>query len=246
VSFKGADYSRFDTTRMSAMPDDAIDLEQMTFAWPGAPALLRIARLRVARGERVFLRGPSGSGKSTLLGLIGGVLAPTGGSVRVLGRPLHEMSAAQRDRFRGEHVGFVFQMFNLIPYLSVRENVALALRFAPRRAARIAPGERAHEAARLLAALGLDDPALLERPVTQLSIGQQQRVAAARALLGRPQLVVADEPTSALDHDARESFLRLLMQECAAHGTTLLYVSHDPTLGTMFDRQYSLPEMNTA
>ena len=110
MSFKGADYSRFDTTRMAAMPDDAIDLEQLTFAWPGAPALLRIERLRVARGERVFLRGPSGSGKSTLLGLIGGVLAPTGGSVRVLGRTLHDMSAAQRDRFRGEHVGFVFQI----------------------------------------------------------------------------------------------------------------------------------------
>ena len=131
MSFNGTDYSRFDTTRMAAMPDDAIDLEQLTFAWPGAPALLRIERLRVARGERVFLRGPSGSGKSTLLGLIGGVLAPATGSVRVLGRPLHEMSAAQRDRFRGEHVGFVFQMFNLIPYLSVRDNVLLALRFCP-------------------------------------------------------------------------------------------------------------------
>ena len=231
---------------MAAMPDDAIDLEQLTFAWPGAPDLLHIDRLRVARGERVFLRGPSGSGKSTLLGLIGGLLAPTGGSIRVLGQPLHDMSAAQRDRFRGEHVGFVFQMFNLIPYLSVRENVALALRFAPQRAARIPEGARDAEAVRLLAALGLADPALLDRSVTQLSIGQQQRVAAARALLGRPELVVADEPTSALDHDARESFLRLLTQECATHGTTLLYVSHDPTLGALFDRQHSLPELNAA
>ncbi len=225
------------------MPDSAIDLEQLTFAWPGAPTLLRIDRLQVARGERVFLRGPSGSGKSTLLGLIGGVLAPTAGSVRVLGRPLHEISAPERDRFRGEHVGFVFQMFNLIPYLSVRENVLLALRFAPERAARIAAGDRANEAARLLAALGLDR-ALFDRPVTELSIGQQQRVAAARALLGRPELVVADEPTSALDHDARESFLKLLMQECAANGTTLLFVSHDPTLGALFDRKLSLPELN--
>jgi putative ABC transport system ATP-binding protein len=227
------------------MPETAIDLEQLTFAWPAAPTLLRIDRFQVARGERVFLRGPSGSGKSTLLGLIGGVLAPTAGSVRVLGKPLHDISAAERDRFRGEHVGFVFQMFNLIPYLSVRENVLLALRFAPARATRIAAGERAGEAGRLLAALGLD-PKLLDRPVTQLSMGQQQRVAAARALLGRPELVVADEPTSALDHDARESFLRLLMQECAAHGTTLLFVSHDPTLGALFDRQYSLPELNAA
>jgi putative ABC transport system ATP-binding protein len=228
------------------MPSAAIDLEHVKFSWPGAPLLLEIERLRVASGERVFLRGPSGSGKSTLLGLIGGVLAPGAGSVRILGRPLHEMSAADRDRFRGEHVGFVFQMFNLIPYLSVRENVLLALRFAPARAARIPPAGRGAEAARLLASLGLEDAALLDRPVTQLSIGQQQRVAAARALLGRPELLVADEPTSALDHDARESFLRLLMQECAAHGTTLLFVSHDPTLGVHFDREIRLNELNTA
>jgi putative ABC transport system ATP-binding protein len=228
------------------MPSAAIDLEHVKFSWPGAPVLLEIERLHVASGERVFLRGPSGSGKSTLLGLIGGVLAPAAGSVRVLDRPLHEMSAAERDRFRGEHVGFVFQMFNLIPYLSVRENVLLALRFAPARAARIPANERGAEAARLLAALGLADAAQLDRPVTQLSIGQQQRVAAARALLGRPELLVADEPTSALDHDARESFLRLLMQECAAHGTTLLFVSHDPTLGSLFDREIRLNELNTA
>jgi putative ABC transport system ATP-binding protein len=221
----------------------AVELEQLKFAWPGEPTLLSIEGLAIARGERVFLRGPSGSGKSTLLGLIGGVLAPASGTIRVLGQPLHQMSAAARDRFRGEHVGFVFQMFNLVPYLSVRENVLLALRFSPARAARVPAREQ--EAARLLAALGLGEPALLERPVTQLSIGQQQRVAAARALLGRPGLVVADEPTSALDHDARESFLRLLIAECAAHGTTLLFVSHDPTLGGLFDRQYSLPELNT-
>jgi putative ABC transport system ATP-binding protein len=220
----------------------AIELDQVKFAWPGGPALLNISRLDIARGERVFLRGPSGSGKSTLLALIGGVLAPDAGTVRVLGEPLHEMPPAARDRFRGEHVGFVFQMFNLIPYLSVRENVLLSLRFSPRRAARVP--DREAEATRLLAALGLEDPALLRRPVTQLSVGQQQRVAAARALLGRPGIVVADEPTSALDHEARQGFLRLLLDECAAHGITLLFVSHDPTLGAHFDRQLSLAELN--
>jgi putative ABC transport system ATP-binding protein len=224
------------------MSAPAIELENVRFAWPGGPALLHIRQFAVARGERVFLRGPSGSGKSTLLGLIGGVLAPDEGAVRVLGNPLHEMSSAQRDRFRGEHVGFVFQMFNLIPYLTVRENVLLSLRFSPDRAARVA--DRESESARLLAALGLDRE-LLHRPVTRLSIGQQQRVAAARALMGRPELVVADEPTSALDHDARESFLKLLLGECAAHGTTLLFVSHDPTLGPLFERQVALPEINT-
>ena len=221
----------------------AIELEQVKFRWPGGPALLDIPRLQVMRGERVFLRGPSGSGKSTLLGLIGGVLAPDAGTVRVLGQSLGEMSAAARDQFRGNHVGFVFQMFNLIPYLSVRENVLLALRFSPPRAARVA--DREAEAGRLLAALGLDDPALIDRPVTRLSIGQQQRVAAARALLGRPEILVADEPTSALDHEARQAFLQLLLGECAAHGITLLFVSHDPTLGAAFDRQLSLADINS-
>ena len=225
------------------MTHPAIELENLTFAWPGEPPLLDIAKLDVSAGERVFLRGASGSGKSTLLGLIGGVLAPGSGSLRVLGQSLHDMPAAARDRFRGEHVGFVFQMFNLIPYLSVRENVLLSLRFSPARAARVA--DRDAEAIRLLSALGLP-AATLQKPVTQLSIGQQQRVAAARALLGRPEIVVADEPTSALDHEARESFLKLLLGECAAYGTTVLFVSHDPTLGPLFDRQLSLADLNRA
>jgi len=224
------------------MPTAAIELEHLRFSWPGGPALLNIPSLRVLRGERVFLRGPSGSGKSTLLGLIGGVLAPDAGTVRVLDQPLQQMSAGARDEFRGEHVGFVFQMFNLVPYLSVRENVLLGLRFSPRRAARVA--DREAETRRLLAALGLDDPMLIDRPVTRLSIGQQQRVAAARALLGRPELLVADEPTSALDHEARHAFLQLLLGECAAHGITLLFVSHDPTLGALFDRRLSLTELS--
>jgi putative ABC transport system ATP-binding protein len=225
---------------MTDMSAAAIELEHVKFAWPGGPPLLDVGRFQVARGERVFLRGPSGSGKSTLLGLIGGVLAPDSGAVRVLDQPLQSLSAAARDRFRGEHVGFVFQMFNLIPWLSVRDNVLLALRFSPARAARVA--DRDAEARRLLLALGLDE-ALLNRPATQLSMGQQQRVAAARALMGRPEIVVADEPTSALDQDARDSFLRLLLDECAAHGITLLFVSHDSSLGGYFDRQVSLPEL---
>jgi putative ABC transport system ATP-binding protein len=223
------------------MSDPAIELESVRFAWPGGPPLLDVRDFQVARGERVFLRGPSGSGKSTLLGLVGGVLAPDTGTVRVLGRSLDKMTPAARDRFRGEHVGFIFQMFNLIPYLPVLDNVRLALRFSPERAARVAdPGI---EVRRLLVALGLDE-SLFERPVTRLSIGQQQRVAAARALLGRPELVVADEPTSALDHDAREIFLRLLLAECAARGSTLLFVSHDPTLARFFDRQHALSELS--
>jgi putative ABC transport system ATP-binding protein len=137
-------------------------------------------------------------------------------------------------------------MFNLIPYLSVLENVLLPAQFSPARVARIANGNLAEEGRRLLAALGLGSPDYLSRPVTELSIGQQQRVAAARALLGRPGIIVADEPTSSLDHDAREDFLRLLMNECKAQNATLLFVSHDTSLGPLFDRNLSLREINRA
>ena len=224
----------------------AIEATDLLYAWPGKPPVIDIAQLSVARGERIFLRGPSGSGKSTLLGLLGGVLTPTRGHVRLLGTDITALSAGERDRFRGEHLGFIFQMFNLIPYLSVLENVLLPAQFSPARVARIANGNLAEEGRRLLAALGLGSPDYLSRPVTELSIGQQQRVAAARALLGRPGIIVADEPTSSLDHDAREDFLRLLMNECKAQNATLLFVSHDTSLGPLFDRNLSLREINRA
>jgi putative ABC transport system ATP-binding protein len=225
----------------------AIALDAVRYAWPGKPLLLDIERLRIALGERLFLRGPSGSGKSTLLGLLGGVLTPATGTVRVLGTDLAGLGASARDRFRGDHIGFVFQMFNLIPYLSVIDNVLLPARFSRRRADRAARyGAAAAEAARLLAALGLGEAALHARGVTELSIGQQQRVAAARALLGAPELLIADEPTSALDHDARRQFLELLMAECREQGSTLVFVSHDTTLGPLFDRDLSLAELNRA
>lgn len=226
-------------------PPPAIDLQQVRFAWPGSPPVLDIGQLLIARGERVFLRGPSGSGKSTLLGLIGGVLVPGSGHVRVLGTDIFALGAGERDRFRGSHLGFVFQMFNLIPYLSVLQNVLLPAQFSPARRAGLDDAALRAEAQRLLQALGLSGD-LLERGVTQLSIGQQQRVAAARALLGKPQVVIADEPTSALDADTREGFLELLMAECRAQDTTLLFVSHDMSLQRHFDRALSMADINRA
>jgi putative ABC transport system ATP-binding protein len=228
------------------MSHPAIDVETVEFGWSGQARLLAIERFTVARGERVFLKGPSGSGKSTLLGLIGGVLTPQSGTVCLNGTRLNELDVSGRDRFRGEHIGFIFQMFNLIPYLNVRENVLLPLQFSPARRQRIAGVETGREALRLIEALGLAGDGLLERPVTQLSIGQQQRVAAARALIGRPEIVVADEPTSALDTDTRATFLELLMNECRAFGTTLLFVSHDSSLGTRFDRSLAMSDINHA
>jgi putative ABC transport system ATP-binding protein len=228
------------------MTTPAIELQAVEFAWKGQGRLLDVERFAVERGERVFLKGPSGSGKSTLLGLIGGVLTPLAGTVSLIGTKLNGLDASGRDRFRGEHLGFVFQMFNLIPYLTVRENVLLPLQFSSARRQRVAELSPDAEALRLLGALGLAGKDLLERPVTQLSIGQQQRVAAARALIGRPEVVVADEPTSALDADTRSGFLKLLMNECRAFETTLLFVSHDSSLRGHFDRALAMSDINRA
>jgi len=227
------------------MSSTAVEISGLKYSWtPGFP-VLDVPAFSVARGERLFLQGPSGSGKSTLLGILGGVLVPQAGTVRVLDTDLGALRPAARDRFRADHVGYVFQMFNLLPYLSVVDNVTLAGAFSRRRQERAGPDPDA-DARRLLEALGLGAPSQLGRAVGQLSMGQQQRVAAARALFGRPELLVADEPTSALDAGTRESFLRLLMEECAAAGATLVFVSHDAALGHLFDRRVSLPDVNRA
>lgn len=228
------------------MPEPAIDITGLEFAWGRSPTLLQIAQLRIERGERVFLTGASGSGKSTLLGLIGGVLLPRRGTLRLMGSTLNALRAGERDRFRGEHLGFIFQMFNLIPYLTIMENVILPLQFSPARAGRLGSTAAEDEAVRLLVALGLGASGFLNRPVIELSMGQQQRVAAARALIGRPQVLIADEPTSSLDADARQDFLRLLMNECQESGTTVLFVSHDRSLSSLFDRSLALADINSA
>ncbi len=224
-----------------------MQLREVRFRWkPGTPLVLDIDEFTVQQGEKVFLKGPSGSGKSTLLNLIAGVIVPEAGTAAVDDTAVSALRGAQRDAFRADHVGFIFQMFNLIPYLSVRENVTLALTFSQRRTARaLTAGTADEEAARLLRRLGLDET-LQIRPVTELSIGQQQRVAAARALIGNPELLIADEPTSALDADTREGFIRLLFEECDRAGMTLLFVSHDGSLERLFDRSLDLRTLNRA
>lgn len=230
------------------MTQALIELNDLSFSWPGQPVLLDIPAFRLEPGETLFLKGPSGSGKTTLLGLLGGVQKASQGTIRLLGQELSELGSGARDRFRVDHTGYIFQQFNLLPFLSVRENVELPCHFSKLRANRAAQrhGSVAKAAQTLLAHLGLKDPALLERRADSLSIGQQQRVAAARALIGQPELVIADEPTSALDADAREAFIQLLFAECREAGASLLFVSHDQSLATLFDRNLSLSELNRA
>jgi putative ABC transport system ATP-binding protein len=226
------------------MHNVAIELKDLEFGWQPELPVLRIPHLHVERGERVLLTGPSGSGKSTLLGLIGGVLHPGKGTVHVIGTEVSALRASKADRFRGDHIGYIFQSFNLLPYLSITDNVTLSLRFSLLRRERLGEIPSEEEALRLLAALGIGGRELLARSVHRLSIGQQQRVASARALLGSPELLIADEPTSALDEDARMDFLELLNQECTRLGTTLIVVSHDRTLRAAFDRVIELPRIN--
>jgi putative ABC transport system ATP-binding protein len=222
-----------------------IDIRDLEFGWTSDRPLLRIERLAIREGERVFLYGPSGSGKSSLLSLLGGVVVPQRGSLRVLGAEVPRLRGAARDAFRADHFGIIFQMFNLVPYLSILENVTLPCRFSARRWRQTAGrGGADAEGRRLLEHLDLAPEAHGPRAVTRLSVGQQQRVAAARALIGRPEIVLADEPTSALDADRREAFLRLLFRECEIEGATLLFVSHDRGLEGLFDRTLAVDDIN--
>ncbi|OOZ41006.1 methionine ABC transporter ATP-binding protein [Solemya pervernicosa gill symbiont] len=227
--------------------EQVIEIEGLEFRWqPAGDPTLQIDHFAVTRGERIFIKGESGSGKSTLLSLLGGVLTPQRGTITLLGETINSLPGAKRDRFRADHIGFIFQMFNLIPYLSVVENVVLPLHFSKRRRKRVEERHSAgEEAERLLGHLDLSGE-LLHRPVTELSVGQQQRVAAARALIGSPELVIADEPTSSLDADRRQAFIELLIRECDEAGNTLLFVSHDSSLESHFNHTLPLGAINRA
>lgn len=225
-----------------------LQLHGVRFRWPRAASdSIAIESLSVAAGEAVFMRGPSGCGKSTLLSLAAGVLVAQQGEVSLLGRDWRKLSPAQRDHLRADHVGYVFQQFNLLPYLSVLDNVLLPCRFSKWRAQRAIEGQgSAHDTAQaLLQRMGLG-PALWQRPARELSVGQQQRVAAARSLIGRPELVIADEPTSALDEALRDDFMDLLLGACAAAGSALVFVSHDGRLASHFTRHVDLALLNHA
>ncbi len=221
------------------MSDPALCLDDVRFRWPGRASFgLSVPRFEMSAGERVLLLGESGSGKSTLLSLICGIVTADTGRVVVGGTDLSTLRAGARDRFRAERIGVIFQQFNLLPYASVSDNILLPLRFAPERRKRAAPDE----AAALCTALGLSD-GILGAKAGRLSVGQQQRVAVARALIGQPSLIVADEPTSALDAATQDIFLGLLFERIAAAGSSLLMVSHDERLGERFDRVVNLPDI---
>lgn len=225
------------------MGNPVVTLRDLVFAWPHHEPVLEIPELTLYEGERVFIKGPSGSGKSTLLSLLAGIHTAQQGTLEVLGQSLAELSASSRDRFRAANLGYLFQQFNLLPYLGLLDNVMLPCRFSAERAARATArsGSPRADAQRLLERLRLD-PASWSRPPTTLSVGQQQRVAAARAFIGQPALLMADEPVSALDEAHQQAFMTLVQEECLTSGAALLLVSHDRRLAAGFGRQLVLAE----
>ncbi|MEZ9763669.1 ABC transporter ATP-binding protein [Vibrio splendidus] len=225
-----------------------VKLENISFRWkPELSPTLEIPSLHIQTQEHLFIKGPSGCGKSTLLGLLTGINQTDQGEVSILGQDLTQLTPRQRDKFRADHIGYIFQQFNLLPYLSVIDNVTLPCQFSTIRKQQVTESQNSLQATAQDLLLRLKLPqALMDKPVTELSIGQQQRVAAARALIGQPKIIIADEPTSALDHDNREAFIELLLEQANQAGSTLIFVSHDPTLEKLFTRTIDLKTVNQA
>ncbi|WP_334019703.1 ABC transporter ATP-binding protein [Alteromonas sp. S015] len=217
----------------------AIEVSNLQFSYTKeSPPVIDIKAWQVSQGEHVFLSGPSGSGKSTLLNLLCGTLTPTQGDIALLAQPFSALSNRQRDKFRARNIGVVFQQFNLIPYLSVAQNINAAVYFANTNVGKTAADAKLRD---LLDKLQLPSH-VLHAKADALSIGQQQRVAIARALINDPQLLIVDEPTSALDTDARDSFMSLLKD--VAGESTMIFVSHDKAMESYFDRHCSIKELS--
>ncbi|PIP95478.1 MAG: methionine ABC transporter ATP-binding protein [Bdellovibrio sp. CG12_big_fil_rev_8_21_14_0_65_39_13] len=227
----GDDWRKRKRSKMSA-----IQLNHLKFHYTQGPLVLDIPELKIEQSEKVFIHGPSGTGKSTFLNLVSGILSPSQGDLLVLNQNLANLSAGARDQFRGKNIGYIFQSFNLIPYLTIKDNILLGQHF------RKSDFNIEHRADQL--AKDLNISAHYNKKATQLSLGQQQRVACARALIQKPQLVIADEPTSSLDDKNTIEFMNLLIKEWEELKFTLVFVSHDLTLARYFDRTIALEEIN--
>ncbi len=219
-------------------PRPALSIRGLRFRYDGAvdtPAdawTIDLPSLDVATGEQVLLTGGSGTGKSTLLHLIAGLVDPAEGTVLVDGTNIHTLAGAPRDRFRGTAIGMIFQTFNLLAGFSALENVLAALMFSS-----VPPGRHMELAEAALSRLGITR---IHATPEELSVGQQQRVAVARAVVCRPVLVLADEPTASLDPENAEHAMDLVQSVCRELGAALVCVSHDPAMAARFERREKL------
>jgi putative ABC transport system ATP-binding protein len=223
--------------------NSVLEIRNLRYGYQDGSAVLDIPQFTLAKGEMLFLHGPSGSGKTTLLSLVTGVLPLQSGDISILGQSVAGMTAARRDALRAARMGYIFQVFNLLPFLSVLENILLPLHMSPEKSSRVGTLQQAKKGAEQLSErLGIGH--LLQRRADELSVGQQQRVAAARALIGSPELIVADEPTSALDSELRGAFITTLFEQARSQNSSVLFVSHDSSLMSYFDRTVALSEIN--
>ena len=220
---------------------ETIRLDSVRFYWSkNKDFKIFIPELKISEGEKVLLLGESGSGKTTLLSLISGFLSPISGDIYLNEKNINSLSARNRDQYRSDNIGIIFQQFNLLPYANVIDNIILPLYFSKVRASKII--NQKETAVNLCKSLRLPDT-VTSMQASNLSVGQQQRVAVARALIGNPSLVIADEPTSSLDSDAQNIFLDLMFAQIEKNNSSLLMVSHDTSLSSYFDRVIDINEI---
>lgn len=220
---------------------ETIRLDSVRFYWSkNKDFKIFIPELKISQGEKVLLLGESGSGKTTLLSLISGFLSPISGDIYLNEKNINSLSARNRDQYRSDNIGIIFQQFNLLPYANVIDNIILPLYFSKVRASKII--NQKETALNLCKSLRLPDT-VTSMQASNLSVGQQQRVAVARALIGNPSLVIADEPTSSLDSDAQNIFLDLMFAQIEKNNSSLLMVSHDISLSSYFDRVIDINEI---
>ena len=223
------------------MDDSIVKIESLRFQWSKNNNFkIFVPKLEVGRGKKVLFLGESGSGKTTLLSLICGFLEPLSGSISINDKIISNLTSTNKDAYRSDNIGIIFQQFNLLPYANVIDNIILPLYFSKQRSKKVE--NKINAAMNLCDQLRLPE-SILNQKASNLSVGQQQRVAVARALIGSPSIIVADEPTSSLDTEAQELFLDLMFDQISKNLSTLLMVSHDKSLTNYFDQVIDINEI---
>jgi len=223
------------------LDDSIVKIESLRFQWSKNNNFkIFVPKLEVGRGKKVLFLGESGSGKTTLLSLICGFLEPLSGSISINDKIISDLTSTNKDAYRSDNIGIIFQQFNLLPYANVIDNIILPLYFSKQRSKKVK--NKINSAMNLCDQLRLPE-SILNQKASNLSVGQQQRVAVARALIGSPSIIVADEPTSSLDTEAQELFLDLMFDQISKNSSTLLMVSHDKSLTNYFDQVIDINEI---